>query len=127
MDPRPEGTLTIMFEDLEGSNGPMTGTAVRTWDARLLETLAGIAAAAGRNWETAEGHFVAAIERADGMPHLVEGADARRFYAQMLAARGEAGDGEHARELPADTIRRYARLGMLKHEELTESLLSELP
>jgi tetratricopeptide (TPR) repeat protein len=106
--------------------GPTTGTAVRTWDARLLETLAGIAAAAGRDWERAERHFAAAIDRADRMPHLVEGADARRFYGQMLAERGEPGDDDRARDLLADAIGRYAGLGMPKHEEMTESLLSGL-
>jgi tetratricopeptide (TPR) repeat protein len=106
--------------------GPRTGTAVRTWDARLLDTLAGIAAAAGQDWETAERHFADAIERADRMPHLVEQADARRFYAQMLAERNGPNDRERARELLADVIGRYGRLGMPMHEVLTESLRSKL-
>jgi tetratricopeptide (TPR) repeat protein len=106
--------------------GPMTGTAVRTWDARLLETLAGIAATAGRDWEAAERHFALAIELADALPHLVEQADARRFFAQMLAERGGEGDRERARELLADAIARYGALGMPMHEQLTESLRSEL-
>jgi len=101
-----------------------TGTVVRTWDARLVETIAGIAATAGRNWETAERHFETAIAEADALPHAIEAADARRLYAQMLAERGGDGDAERARALLADAIVRYRRLGMPKHVAITEELLS---
>ena len=103
-----------------------TGTAVRTWDARLLETLAGIAAAAGRDWYTAERHFVIAIAQAEALPHATEAADARRFFAQMLAERDEPGDHTQARDLLADAAARYRRLEMPRHAGMTEALISSL-
>jgi len=106
--------------------GEKTGTAVRTWDARLLETLAGIAAAAGRNWATAERHFEAAIAQADALPHATEAADARRFFAEMLAERDGPGDRDRARDLLTDAAARYTRLGMSRHTLLAEELLANL-
>jgi class 3 adenylate cyclase/tetratricopeptide (TPR) repeat protein len=103
-----------------------TGTAVRTWDARLLETLAGMAAAAGRDWATAERHFEGAIAHADALPHATEAADARRFFAQMLADRDGPGDRDRARDLLKDAAARYARLGMSRHTLLCENLRSQL-
>ncbi len=104
-----------------------TGTIVRTWDARLLETIAGIAAAAGRNWETAERHFETAIAVAEALPHAIEAADVRRFYAQMLAERGADGDRDRARALITDAVDRYRRLGMPRHASMTEALREGLP
>ncbi len=106
--------------------GEKTGTAVRTWDARLLETLAGIAAAAGRDWSRAERHFEAAIAQAEALPHAVEAADARRFFAQMLTDRDASGDRDRARDLLTDAISRYQRLEMPRHLSMTEELLSSL-
>jgi class 3 adenylate cyclase/tetratricopeptide (TPR) repeat protein len=103
-----------------------TGTAVRAWDARLIETLAGIAAAAGRDWDTAERHFEAAIAQAEALPHAIESADARRFYAQMLAERDAPGDRDRARALLTDAIDWYARLEMPRHKEMTDALLTGL-
>jgi tetratricopeptide (TPR) repeat protein len=106
--------------------GPKTGNAVRTWDARLVETLAGIAAAAARDWDAADGHFASATGAADRMGHLVEQADARRFHAQMLAERDGPGDRDRARAVFTDVIARYGRLGMPRHQRMTEALRAAL-
>ena len=56
-----------------------TGNIFRPADSRLLDTLAGIAAAAGGRWTEAEEHFRTALRRAEEMPHIIEQPEARRF------------------------------------------------
>ena len=102
-----------------------TGNAVRTWDARLLETLAGIAAAAECDWDVAERHFVTAMDVAERMPHLIEQADVRRFFAQMQIDRGAPGDLDRARELLTEAVDRYHQLGMPMHEAMTVAIQHE--
>src|SRR6185295_4024428 len=46
-------------------------------DMRLPERAAGIAAAAGRRWEDAEGHYRTALRQAAELPHLPEAAHTR--------------------------------------------------
>ncbi len=41
-----------------------TGVLMRTYDVRLLETVAGIAAACGQQWEKAEEHYQTALRQA---------------------------------------------------------------
>ncbi len=88
------------------------GQAVRVYDLRLLDTLAGVAAGCGRSWADAERHFESALRRADTLNHRFEQADARRLYARMLLARDSEGDASRARELMNDAIARYRRQGM---------------
>src|SRR5205085_10863446 len=52
-------------------------------DAKLLDRMAGMAAAAGSQWEAAEAHFTTALEQAERLPHRPEQAHTRRFYAAM--------------------------------------------
>jgi class 3 adenylate cyclase/tetratricopeptide (TPR) repeat protein len=103
-----------------------TGNAVRTWDARLVETLAGIAAAGGREWMAADRHFATALEVAEQMPHLTEQADVRRFSAQMLMDRAGPGDLDRARELLTQAVDGYHRLGMPRHEAMTVAILRQV-
>jgi tetratricopeptide (TPR) repeat protein len=100
-----------------------TGTLFRWGDLRLLDTIAGIAAACARRWPEAEEHFRTAMRRADELPHVIEQPDARRWYAWMLIDRGEPGDREKAISLLAEAIEMYRRIGMPKHVELAEGLL----
>ena len=93
-------------------------------DLRLLERVAGIAATAGRKWETAEAHFEAALRLADELPHRIEALETRRFYGQMLLDRNEIGDGKRAATLLTEAIRGYQSLGMARHAELAESVLA---
>jgi hypothetical protein len=55
-----------------------TGTIWRWVDARLLQTVAGIAAAVGRQWDKAEEHYKSAMRYADDLPHRLEQPEVRR-------------------------------------------------
>jgi hypothetical protein len=96
-------------------------------DVRLLERVAGIAAAAGRAWDTAEGHFEAALRLADELPHRIEALETRRFYGQMLLERNEPGDQGRAAELLDEAVAGYCRLGMPRHADLAEAMLPHRP
>ena len=102
-----------------------TGT-VLTYDAgRLLETVAGIAAAAGRRWDEAKTHYETAIRLADEIPCRSEQAEARYWYARMLLDRNSPGDRKKARDLLDTALEVYREIGMPTHVEMTEKLLAE--
>ena len=102
-----------------------TGTVSRFYDSRLLDTLAGIAVAAGGNWTQAEDHFRTALRRTEELPHIIEQPEARRFYARMLLERNVPGDREKARQLLEEAIVMYRKIGMPKHIEMAEALLAQ--
>jgi hypothetical protein len=49
--------------------------------------IAGVAAAAARQWRTAEDHFEIALQHAVAFPQRLEDAEIRRFHAMMLMER----------------------------------------
>jgi class 3 adenylate cyclase/tetratricopeptide (TPR) repeat protein len=104
----------------------LTGRVLRTHDARLLETVAGIAAAAGRKWSVAERHFDEALLVADALPHRLEQPEIRRFHARMLLDRDEPGDADRAQELLTEALEQYMRLGMPRHAQMARVTLGEL-
>ncbi len=53
-----------------------TETVVTMDVSHLLETVAGIAAAAGQQWDAAEAHYQTALRLADEMPFISEQAEA---------------------------------------------------
>ena len=89
----------------------------------LLQTVAGMAAAAGSQWERAEEHYQTALRQAHELPHRLGQAEVRRWYARMLIDRDGPGDREKARELLTEAIAMYRRIGMPKHVEMAEALL----
>lgn len=91
-------------------------------DAKLLERIAGMAAAAGGEWKAAEAHFSAALEQAERMPHRPEQAHTRRFYASMLLDRDAPGDREQALRLISEADALYRRMHMPKHVAMVEAL-----
>ena len=101
-----------------------TGVVLHWWGAYLLERVAGIGAAAGELWDTAEQHFQTALRQAEELPFHIEGAETRRWYARMLLDRKGAGDRDRARSLLEQAIPVYRRLGMVRHEELAARLLA---
>jgi predicted ATPase len=107
---------------LQATNSDLLCLAVIS---RFTHTAAGIAAAAGRQWQRAEAHFQTAIQRADSMPHPLERIDARRFYGQMLVERSGSGDRAKARPMLAEALKGYERFGMPKHAALTKALLEQ--
>jgi tetratricopeptide (TPR) repeat protein len=95
--------------------------------SHLLEIVAGIAAAAGQQWDAAEAHYQTALRLADEMPFISEQAEARYWYARMLVDRDAPGDRERARDLLDTALTVYRRIGMPWHIERAEALSAELP
>jgi hypothetical protein len=91
-------------------------------DMRLPERAAGIAAAAGRLWEGAEGHFRTALRQAAELPHLPEAAHTRRFFATMLLERGGPSDKAEAVILIKEARDLYRTMGMPKHAAMLDAL-----
>jgi len=100
-----------------------TGTVVMWPIFRFTQTVAGIAAAAARHWEAAEDHFRAGLQQAESIPHRLEQAEIRRFHAMMLMDRAGRGDRQDARSLLGEARETYAQIGMLRHIEMTDTLL----
>jgi tetratricopeptide (TPR) repeat protein len=140
--PAPFGSSTMLFAAVEGLavlgerteaaklyplvlERMKTGNLFRPADSRLLDTLAGISAGCGGNWDKAEEHFQTALRRAEEMPHIIEQPEARRFYARMLLDRNAPGDREKARQLLNEAIEMYRRIGMPKHIEMSEAMLGQ--
>jgi tetratricopeptide (TPR) repeat protein len=98
--------------------------AVDLWPiSRLTQTIAGIAAAAARNWEAAEDHFQIAMQQAESFPHRLEQAEIRRFHAMMLIDRAAPGDRRKAHTLLSEALEIYTQIGMPRHIEITQTLL----
>jgi DNA-binding CsgD family transcriptional regulator len=102
------------------------GNVLRGYDNRLLQSVAGLAAAAARRWDTAEGHFQQGLELAEALPHQIDQADSRRLYAHMLTQRDGAGDRAAARRLLTEAAALYRTLGMPRHLHLAQTTLAGL-
>jgi class 3 adenylate cyclase/tetratricopeptide (TPR) repeat protein len=133
--------LTILGEREEAAKlYPLVAEAIDTrallieLGVGLLQTVAGIAAAAGGQWEKAEEHYETALRQAHDLPFVIEQPEVRRWYARMLIDRARSGDPstgsgrdrEKARQLLTEAITMYRRIGMPKHVEMAEEMLSEL-
>ena len=106
----------------------LVGTgAVALWPIfRFTHTIAGIAAAAARQWEAAEEHFQIAMQQAESFPNRLEQAEIRRFHAMMLLDRAAPGDREKAQTLLSEALETYTQIGMPRHIEMTKALLDQL-
>jgi tetratricopeptide (TPR) repeat protein len=99
---------------------------VVTFDAsHLLDTVAGIAAAAGGRWDVAETHYQTALRLADQMPFVSEQAEARYWYARMLLDRDVPEDRRKAKDLLETALAIYHKVGMRWHITRAESLAIE--
>jgi hypothetical protein len=103
------------------ANGPWC-----VYSQHLFRTTAGIAAAAGGDWERAEKHHRIAIDQADSAPYRTAQPVARYWYAEMLLARCAVGDCERALELLRDALQLCASAGMPWHAQRIERRLSAL-
>ena len=93
-----------------------------TFDGRLVETRAGIAAAAARRWEAAERYFGMAREAAEQMSNRLELADLGRLHARMLMERGDTGDYPRAAEMLEKAVAAYRDFGMPAYAAEAERL-----
>jgi hypothetical protein len=98
--------------------------AVALWPiSRLTQTIAGLAAAAAHQWESAEEHFQIAMNQAESFPDHLEQTEIRRFHAMMLLDRAARGDREKARALINEALQSYTRIGMPRHVEMVRNYL----
>jgi tetratricopeptide (TPR) repeat protein len=88
--------------------------------------MAGMAASAGGHWEKAEEHYETALHQAHEIPHAIQQPEVRRWYARMLIDRGAPGDRDKAWRLLTEAIAMYRRMGMAKHVEMAEALLTKV-
>jgi hypothetical protein len=93
------------------------GVVLSMHHGRLPQRVAGIAAAAGGQWQIAETHFAAALRLADELPHVIEHADAA--VPGHDAARAQCCRGRRPRRCPGGRSgERYRELGMRRHVDL---------
>ena len=96
-----------------------------TFDGRLVETRAGLVAAAARRWDEAERHFTIAREVAEQMSNRLELADLSRLHARMLLDRGSTGDHARAAVMLDDALAAYRGFGMPAYADETERLRTQ--
>src|SRR6202158_2006868 len=102
-----------------------TGALVLWPIFRLTQTIAGVAAAAARQWDAAEEHFQIAMKQAESFPTRLEQTEIRRFHAMMLMERAAPGDRERAQNLLREALESYTSIGMPRHSEITQTLLDQ--
>ncbi|MCH8814923.1 MAG: AAA family ATPase [Chloroflexi bacterium] len=113
------GLYSLVIEAID------TGAVVCPLGEKFLQTVAGIAAACGGQWQMAEKHYRTALRQAHELPHKMEQPEVRRFYARMLIDRGGQGDRDKAQELLTEAIDMYGQIGMPKHAEMAEDMMAE--
>jgi class 3 adenylate cyclase/tetratricopeptide (TPR) repeat protein len=97
-----------------------------TFDGRLVETRAGLAAAAARRWDDVERYFASARELAEQMPNHLELADLGRLHARVLMQRGGLEDRARAAEMLQEALAAYRSFGMSSYATEAERLLEQL-
>jgi hypothetical protein len=88
------GALYPVIQDFVQS-----GMGLLAFTYGLHERFAGMAATAARDWGAAEGHFEKTLTLAQELPHRVDLARVRYWYARMLLERNESGDCDRANKL----------------------------
>jgi hypothetical protein len=91
---------------------------------QAFECVAGIAAACGEQWDTAERHFTSALHLTETLPHVSAKAEVLRWHAWMLQKRSAPGDAEHARALLTDALAINRRLNMKMRADICEGMLA---
>jgi tetratricopeptide (TPR) repeat protein len=124
-----EGLMMLGDQSQAAQLYPLAGELVDTgavtlWGiSRFTQTIAGIAAGSGGQWDAAEDHFQIALHQAESFPNLLEQAEIRRFHAMMLVDRAAQGDRKKANALLNEALESYERIGMPRHIEMTRTLL----
>jgi class 3 adenylate cyclase/tetratricopeptide (TPR) repeat protein len=122
--------LCELYEEAAALSPPVEGVLElgKRWitlDGRLVETRAGLVAAAARRWKTAERYFGLAREAAEQMSNRLELADLGRLHARMLLERGDTGDYARAGELLEKAVAAYRDFGMHAYAAEAERLQSQ--
>jgi hypothetical protein len=95
-------------------------------DCRLIERVAGIAAAAAGRFHDANDHFRTALRQAAELPHVPEQAHTRRWYARMLIDWNRPGDRGEGSGLATEAAGLDRRMGMPRHAAMAETLARQL-
>jgi tetratricopeptide (TPR) repeat protein len=119
------------FRDEAATLSPLVERAVErgpewiNFDGRLVRTRAGVAAAAGGNWEAAERHFAVAAAHAKHMHDRLEETELLRLRARMLLDRNGPDNRARSAELLREALVHYRRLGMPSYVAEVERMLRE--
>ncbi len=100
-----------------------TGISVQSFTYGVHERVAGMAAAAAREWDASQAHFHKALELAGTLPHRVDQARVRNWYARMLLDRDHAGDRQRALQLLRDARALSESMEMRGLIELIDTLV----
>jgi tetratricopeptide (TPR) repeat protein len=138
-EPAPWGAWQMLFSAVEGLvvlgqreraasyyppllDALATGTVAGNYhDGRLIERVAGIAAAAGADWSSAERHYSTALAQAGELPHVLEQLHTRLWYGRMLLDRRGPRDEDRAAQLLAEAAEGYRRFGLVRHQALSRA------
>ncbi|HUO83811.1 MAG TPA: hypothetical protein VM534_01735, partial [Thermoanaerobaculia bacterium] len=102
----------------------MSDGAVVMWAQGLVEKFAGIAAAAGRDWDGAERHFESALQLSHELPVVSEQPEVRLWYARMLLERRSNGDADRARLLLIEARDAWKALDLPSQVQRADELLT---
>ena len=92
----------------------------------MTQTVTGIAAAAGEQWDKAVEHFETSLRQAHEFPHKLEQPQVRYWYAKMLTDRNAPGDRDKARQLLGEAIEAYKSIDFPRHLEMAKELMARL-
>jgi len=95
------------------------------WPLGMAANFAGIAAAAGDQWDAASGHFDQSEAQAERLKSPMVLAEASRWRGQMHLWRNGKGDAADAGRHLQQARELYAQLGMSLHVELATKMLAE--
>jgi tetratricopeptide (TPR) repeat protein len=89
-----------------------SGVGVVAFTYGLHQRFAGMAAAAAREWESAESHYETALGLAERLPHRVDQARVRYWHARMLLDRAGTDDAVRARQVLREAHERAAAMDL---------------
>jgi tetratricopeptide (TPR) repeat protein len=92
-------------------------------DIRLTNELAGIAATAAADFDSAEGHFAVALRIANEVGNVAAQAEVRLSHARMLLERKAAGDTERARTMLEEALPMFEKSGRTRWVRKSRELL----
>jgi len=90
----------------------------------VYDRFAGMAAAAAEDWGNAERHYRDALELADKLPHRIDQARVRYWYARMLQERGMPADNRRRNDFIAKARELSMEMGMHGLIERIDNLAS---
>ena len=97
--------------------------AIGPFDNMIALRVAGVCAAAGRDWDVAEEHFERARRLADEWPNRLDQPNVLHSHARMLLDRGKPADRDHAHAMLAEALATYEALGMPIQADRARALL----